>query len=130
MIDHALSLSFLLAYAISWLIWLPLVLSGQGWIDREISPNLYALGFMGPMIAALIVTAVTLGLLGIKQLLSGLIRYRVSGRWYAFVLVVPPLLLVVAVAINSMIMGEWPNWQDYGRIEDLFNPNLASFPFF
>jgi len=117
---HALPLYFFLAYAISWLIWLPLVLSGQGWVEGDFSPYLHALGFMGPMLAAVVVTGVARGLSGIQKLLSGLIRFRINWRWYAFVLLVPPLLFIGAAAINYLALGKWPNWQGYGRIDDLF----------
>ncbi len=121
---HPTTSYFILAYAISWLIWLPLVLAGQGWTEGEVSSYLHALGFMGPMVAAIVVTAVTSGMPGIKQLISGLGRYRVSWHWYAFVLFIPPLLFVGAAAINYLLFGEWPVWGNYGRIEDLF-PGLG-----
>ncbi len=121
---QALPIYFLLAYLISWLIWLPLVLVGQGWVDRDFSPYLQPLGFMGPMFAAVIVTAVSQHRAGIRQLLSGLVRYRVNWRWYAFALFVPLLMFVIAAALNYALMGEWSKWQDYGRMDDMF-PNAG-----
>ncbi len=120
MIRHLLASYFILAYAISWFIWLPLVLAGQGWTGGVFSPHLHALGFMGPMMAAIIVTAVTRGARGIKFLLGGLLRYRVSWHWYFFVLFIPPILFVAAAALNALLLGEWPLWTDYGRLQDLF----------
>lgn len=114
---RALSSYFILAYLISWLIWLPLVLEGQGWVNRDFPSYLHALGFMGGTVAALIVTAVSQHSAGIKQLLSGLVRYRVNWRWYAFALFVPLLMFVVAVVLNYAVTGIYPNWQDYGRME-------------
>jgi hypothetical protein len=76
------------------------VLARQGWIEADFSPYLNALGYMGPLSAALIVSAVDSGLPGIKQLLGGLICFRVSWRWYAFVLLVPPLLFIAGAAIG------------------------------
>ena len=73
---HALTLYFLMAYLISWFIWLPLVLVAQGWVANEFPPYLQALGFMGPMFAAIIVTAVSQQVASVKILLSGLWRYR------------------------------------------------------
>lgn len=117
---HALPIFFLLAYLISWLIWLPLVLEGQGWVNREFSPYLQALGYMGALFAAVIVTAVSQHRAGVKQLLSGLVRYRVNWLWYAFALFVPPLMFVVATVLNNVVSKEWPDWQDYGRMDDMF----------
>ncbi len=117
---RALPLYFILTYLISWLIWLPLVLAAQNWVDREFSPYLHALGYMGPLFAALIVTGVSQHLPGIKHLLSGLIRYRVNWRWYAFALLVPLLMFMLAAILNFVIIREWPDWQDYGRMDNLF----------
>lgn len=117
---RALPLYFILTYLISWLLWLPLVLAAQSWVSRAFSPYLYALGYMGPMVAALAVTGVSQHLPGIKQLLSGLIRYRVNWRWYAFALLVPLLMFVLAAILNFLFFKEWPAWQDFGRMDDLF----------
>ena len=117
---HPLRIYFLLAYLISWLIWLPLVLEGQGWVNREFPPYLYALGFTGGTVAALIVTAVSQHSSGVKQLLGGLIRYRVNWRWYAFAIFVPLLMFIVAVTLNYAMTGVWPDWREYGRMDDMF----------
>ncbi len=115
---NGLTTYFILAYLISWLIWLPLVLSSQK------NPMLHALGFMGPMIAALIITGATQGWAGIKHLLAGLTKYRVGGQWYLFVLLVPPLLFLLSVGSNYLFTQTWPNFSQYGRLNDLF-PRLG-----
>src|SRR5215213_2882150 len=76
----ALAASFLLAYVISWAAWAIPVL-----------PSL------GPMVAAIIVIAVTTGRAGFRGLLSGLTRWRVRLRWW-LVAISPVALLRLTLA--------------------------------
>lgn len=79
-----------LAYALSWAWWVPMVLTGtvvepgQGW------PT-HLPGLLGPAIAAVIVTAATERGPGLRGLWSRVSRWRVPIRWY--VLVIATLLL-------------------------------------
>ena len=114
---------FSLAYLISWLIWSPLVAAAQGWIDVNVTPFLYVLGFMGPLRSALIVIAGSLGLTGVRTLLGDLGKVRVGLQWYAFVLLVPPLLFLAAALINYGVTGEWAALKQYGQLVDMF-PSL------
>ena len=50
--QYSLGRWFVLAYVISWIVSAPLVASAQRWYERPVSPCLYALGFMGSMVAA------------------------------------------------------------------------------
>ena len=52
---------FVLAYLISWTIWSPFVASAQGLADWKAPGLLYYVGSFGPLISALIVTALTEG---------------------------------------------------------------------
>ena len=115
---------FSLTYLISWLIWSPLVAAAQGWIDVNVTPFLYVLGFMGSLLSALIVTVGSLGLTGVRALLGGLGKVRVGLQWYAFVLLVPPLLFLAAALINYSVTGEWAALLQYGQLGDMF-PGLG-----
>jgi membrane protease YdiL (CAAX protease family) len=73
-----------LAYAFSWAWWIPMALAGQvarpgqGWpTDMP--------GLLGPALAAIVVTAVTDGRAGLRELWSRVIRCRVSWVWYAVI---------------------------------------------
>jgi CAAX protease family protein len=77
----ALVVFFALAYALSWSWAFPLVaahlvvLRGAGW------PTHYPALF-GPAIAAVVVTAWTLGREGVRDLLARMARWRVPLRWW------------------------------------------------
>ncbi len=75
---HSLAIFFILAYAISWLIWLPLVASAQGFLDRTVSPYLHLLGGLGPMLAALIVTVISAGRAGLREIAGRMVHWRVG----------------------------------------------------
>jgi len=50
-----------IAYAISWVCWLPLLADRQDWVSWSASSYLHLLGGLGPAIAALLLTALVAG---------------------------------------------------------------------
>jgi membrane protease YdiL (CAAX protease family) len=118
--QRALRVYFFLTYLFAWSIWWPMVRVGQGWQDGRYQPMCYVLGFMTPMVAAVLVTAVTEGRVGLRTLLGGLTQLRVGWPCYLLVLGLPPLLFGIAVALNAAITGNWPSAADYGRLDDMF----------
>jgi len=89
---------FVLAYALSW--W-PLVVKIGGPVAEGIFP-------FGPMLAAIVLTALTLGWIGTKALLARQVRWRVGVRWYAVALLLPAVLAVAAVSLNVMLGAPAP----------------------
>jgi membrane protease YdiL (CAAX protease family) len=91
---HPLVAFFVLAYAVSWSGWL--VAAATGW----------PLAFLpcGPLVAALIVAAVTRGRSGLRALGARMVRWRVGWRWYAVVLGLP-LALHAATAALAVALG-------------------------
>jgi membrane protease YdiL (CAAX protease family) len=97
---------FALTYALSWLIWIPLVLShfhiGPFSISEGVSSGVRLLGVLMPATAALILTALSGGRSGLRALLARLTIWRVGWRWWAAAALVQPLLLVgCALAYNA-----------------------------
>lgn len=102
---HPLVAFFVLAYAASWLAWLPYVLSGDGLGvlnfrfpkalgDSQI-PGVLPGAYVGPLGAALVVSAITGGRDGLRRWRQRLFRMRVGGwYWYPIVLIGVPVLLV------------------------------------
>lgn len=102
--EHQVVSFFALAYAGSWLTWLPLLLGreGLGLFDYAVpAPTLLiVLGlFAGPALAAFLMTAVVSGRAGVRRLLRSYGQWRVGGRWYLVALVGPPLALLSAVSL-------------------------------
>jgi CAAX protease family protein len=84
-----LVLFFALAFPLSWYPWIIALLKGT-----TSGPNP-----LGPLVAALIVTALTEGRMGIKDFLKRLVRWRVGLRWYAVVFLLPVLCCFVSAGI-------------------------------
>jgi membrane protease YdiL (CAAX protease family) len=94
---------FVLAYTISWLAWLPYVLSDDGlgvlrfrlagaYLGQMIAlPGAY----LGPLSAAFVVTALADGKSGLRRWWQRLTKWRVNWRWYLFALAGVPALLVL-----------------------------------
>lgn len=62
------------------------------------------IGGYGPVIAAILVTRITEGKLGLKHLLNSLLIWKVSYWWYAFVIFVPTLIYLFSTTI-SFVFG-------------------------
>jgi uncharacterized protein len=89
---------FVLAYLVSWFLWLPLVASSQNWISAETPFLLFYLGAIGPALAAIVLAWLDGGAEGIWSLLRNLVLWRVPIKWYAFALLLP-------VAVRSTALG-------------------------
>jgi membrane protease YdiL (CAAX protease family) len=117
---------FMLAYALSWAIEIPIALSAREIIAVQVSPKLHYLAAFGPCVAALIVVGATEGWPGLRRLLAGLTRWRV-GRGYAlFAILVPPALFALAVVVSRFTQGGWPDLGLLGEADYL--PRLGVLP--
>ena len=116
---HPIIAYFVLAYAISWAVELPLAASAQGWLRTQMPPALHYLASFGPMLAALIVTAMTEGRHGIWQLLSGLFKWRVGLGWLLFAILSPIALFAVAAIAGVATTGKWPDLALLGEVDYL-----------
>jgi membrane protease YdiL (CAAX protease family) len=131
---HPVTAFFLLAYAISWLGWLPAVLGYQGGLATPLS----LLAQFGPALAALAVTWYSGASVG--DWARRIVRWRVAPLWYAVALGLPmlliavesvvyvllgnpyelsvlpgPITLVVSIAFLTLIagLGEEPGWRGF-----------------
>lgn len=104
-----LLLFFVLAYAITWLMWLPLVAAAQGWTGPA-SPYWHLWGSLGPMLAAFLVVGLQQGQGGLARLFQGMFKWRVHWLWWAAAVLGPLLVFGIAVAIAWLMGGAWPDW--------------------
>jgi membrane protease YdiL (CAAX protease family) len=98
---HPLTFYFLIAFAFSWLMFLPGVLTYFGVLNLRDSlvGVLGITGLLGPILSGFIMTAVTEGREGIGRWLRRIVRWRVGFQWYLFALVGLPLIMVLATIV-------------------------------
>ena len=109
---HPLISFFVLAYALAWLAWSPWYLSeaGIGLLPYDggsisLYLNIAAL-ILGPTLSALIVTRASEGREGVRRLLGRIVLWRVGFRWYLFVLLgIPAIMLVSAVVMPGALLS-------------------------
>lgn len=63
-----------------------------------------------PIIAAFLVTFLADGIGGIKDIWLQLKRWRVNAKWYAFILLSPVVLYVVAILVHITLGGTSPEF--------------------
>jgi CAAX protease family protein len=113
----ALVVFFALAFALSWLWVFPLaaahlvVLRGEGW------PTHYPALF-GPAIAAVVVTAWTMGRPGIGDLLARVARWQVPPRWW-LVALSPAAFLGLALIAMAAAGKALPSAANFGRFSGI-----------
>ncbi|MGY1744197.1 CPBP family intramembrane glutamic endopeptidase [Blastococcus sp. SYSU D00695] len=110
-----------LALGLSWTAWLPLLAQTQGWLPGGPWPALHLLGSLGPAAAAVVVVAATDGRAGLAGLARRATAWRGRRRAWAFVLAVPPLLLLAAAVPAALAEGRSPgdlDWSAFGRSDE------------
>ena len=105
--QHPVACFFVLAYAISWLLWLPLVVSGDS------SPSgpgfiLLLLGSLVPSAVAILLVAMLHGGAGVRKLRQRLFIWRVGVGWWVAVGLVAALALG-AVGLSVLLGGRSPD---------------------
>lgn len=104
---HPLFSYFFIAYLLSWLGWLPVVLSqsGLGLLPFRFpgSPDSnigILLGGFGPITSGFLCTAIMSGKAGLRQLLRRFILWRVGVQWYAFAILVFPAVILLGIFLT------------------------------
>ena len=100
---HQLATYFGLTFAISWAIWLGLIL-GSIRIQTLMGAVLNVVAIAGPSIAALVLATV-LGRSEVRRLLAGFSLSRLSLRWTAVALVMPLAMMVAAIPVSVAAFG-------------------------
>jgi membrane protease YdiL (CAAX protease family) len=102
---HPLAAFFALAYAISWILWAPLWLSRLGVAGLPVVPYHHALGALGPVTGAMIVSAVVDGWPGPRDLLRRMALWRGRVGWLVVALGAPFVVLAVALVVARVVEG-------------------------
>lgn len=135
--SHPLVAYFVLAYAITWLLLGPVALHSHGLISLPsgfITPFTYV-GSIGPLLAALLLTATTTGKGGMRAFFRQMFNWRVSPWWYLFVLFEPAIVALIVMACQSLPGGASFDLAHPSVVEELslpsgINPWLLIVPVF
>jgi membrane protease YdiL (CAAX protease family) len=97
---YPVALFFVLAYALSWGLWLPIVLG----YDGALREALFVAGIFGPALAGALMIVLQGGSLG--GWLRSIVRWRVSARWWVLALLIPAGLIGTASAAYALLGHE------------------------
>jgi membrane protease YdiL (CAAX protease family) len=115
-----------LAFVFSWAAWLPLLAATQHWLPMRPWSGLHLLGGLGPAAAALVVVGCSEGRAGLRRLGLRLVAWRGRRRAWAFAVLVPPLLLVIAAPLSIWVTGSAGlNWSAFGTSTEFASLPLA-----
>lgn len=103
---HPLAAYFIIACAVSWVGVSPLVAAGLGIFDLGLSPSWHTLGAVGPVSAAVLVTAAVGGRPGLVEFGGRLVRWRVGPVWW--LLAVGSPLVLCALALGALRIAGAP----------------------
>ena len=116
---YPLTAYFVLAYALTWIFVIPIMLSQRGLgivnlPDPLLLVFLLVSTYAGPLPAALIMTSILDGREGRRQLWRRMFQWRVGFGWYLLVLLVYPAIFLAGLSIYSGV-APWlaliENWQ-------------------
>jgi uncharacterized protein len=115
--DYPLVAFFVIAFAGTWIVFLPLLLASNGLgllpFSLPVVPFQTVGAFVGPMLAAFIVTTTTSGKAGLRQLLHRIVQWRVGVGWFLLALLGYPLIYVgcgiitLGMASLPTLLGQW-----------------------
>jgi membrane protease YdiL (CAAX protease family) len=97
-------LFFLLAYGITWIVWIPRALNPGGFFDSGFGAILGLVWSYGPALAAMATILITAGRSGLRELGARLETWRVGWVWYA-VAILGPLALAALTGLVNMAAG-------------------------
>jgi len=100
-------LFFVIAFSFSWLFWVPLALAEQGFLSLPDGLYQFLSGSSnpaayGPLVAALLMTAVYEGWSGVKALIKRGLDFKIGWKWYLVVFLLLPLLIGLPLLVAQM----------------------------
>jgi membrane protease YdiL (CAAX protease family) len=98
--NHPLLFFFLLSFAFSWIISTPAVLSAWGLLGGDYTIGLMLKQWVGPALAAYIMTSVIEGKSGLQSMPTRIRQWHVGWQWYLFILLGVPVLILLGILIQ------------------------------
>jgi membrane protease YdiL (CAAX protease family) len=111
---------FFLAYAISWILFIPYVLAEWGYLDGQYT-LFYVLHVFGPALAGIIMASIVGGKAGWQNLRQRIRQWRAPWFWYVFILLGIPALIMLGIILQPGALTGFKG----------FTPSLlAGYPFY
>jgi membrane protease YdiL (CAAX protease family) len=104
---------YILAFVISWSGMIPMAAYSRGLIPIQ-SPLFAYLGAGGPTLAALIIALLLGGKRGLRELFAPLLRWRVGIAWYCVALFWPPVIVLFAIGLGTLLGSPIPAFTNHG----------------
>jgi uncharacterized protein len=106
---HPLVSYFLIAFAFSWLLFLPgpLIYYGVLNLNPSVLGVLGIAGLLGPILSGFVMTALIEGREGVGDLLRRIVLWRVGLRWYAFALIGLPVVMLLGTLVRPGALGSF-----------------------
>jgi membrane protease YdiL (CAAX protease family) len=101
---------YLLALGITWPFWISVAASSQHLLPFRLPLALVPVGAFGPSLAAIALAAADGGQAGVRELLRGLLRWRVGLRWYLVALLLPAAVSLLAIGLYVVLGGAVPRF--------------------
>lgn len=97
---------FALTFAWTWSLWWLAALTKSG--SPSLSGVLFLASAFGPGLAAILTTLMFEGVPGLRRWMKTCLTWRIGWRWYALAMLVPPLIMGTALAVQWSIGGTIP----------------------
>ncbi len=110
----------IIAYIVTWLLVMPLVLTGLGILNVNIIWHF--LGPLGPTISAIIVLYVTSEKEGLIKLKESIFKWRIGVFWILFSALIMPVFLILTILLNLAFTGNFIDLFAYLINEGITNP--------
>lgn len=108
---HPLAAFFVMAFALTWtgsiIYYFTIPVGGQALPPLLRTPS-GIFWYYGPCLSAIIVTRVTGGKDSLRRFLKRLLKWRVSWKWYAFIVLYPLVLHLVVVYLSQLLGSPAP----------------------
>lgn len=116
--NHPLFAYYVLALGFTWAIEIPLALVRQGVVNFSLPFWIHYFACYGPMVAAIITTAMIDGSPGVRELFSRVFKYRVGILWW-LAACSPIILFALTAVLLRVFQGEWIAFDTLGQVDFL-----------
>jgi len=107
-LTHPVTSYFILTFTISWLgallLVAPEVFHGEP-VPKMTGILMFPVMLIGPSAAGTILTAIIAGKQGLRNLLSGMRKWKVPAKWYLVALLIPPCLINLILLFLSKVVS-------------------------